>query len=228
MSNYLLHIETATNICSVCISKGDKIVALFESDDSFSHAKSVTILIEKCLRKAKITMQHLSAVAVSKGPGSYTALRVGSSTAKGICYAMEIPMIAVDTLKALATASQSKDDHENTIYCPMIDARRMEVYASLYNSKMQLISKTNAIIIDENSFNEFYSNGKILKLSGDGAKKCKEILHKNTIDSNTLCSSMHLVALAMEDFKNELFVDIAYFEPTYFKPPNITTPKKLL
>jgi len=225
---YILHIETATNICSICISKEDEIIAFYESDDSFSHAKSITILIDKCLREAKITMKDLSAVSVSKGPGSYTALRVGSSTAKGICYAMEIPMIAVDTLKALALASQSQDDDENTIYCPMIDARRMEVYASLYNSKMDLIAKTNAIIIDENSFSEIYANGKTLKLSGDGAEKCKAILQKSTIDSNILCSSNHLVVLAMEYFKNELFVDIAYFEPTYFKPPNITTPKKLL
>ena len=141
---------------------------------------------------------------------------------------MDIPMIAVDTLHALATASHSKEDNQNTLYCPMIDARRMEVYASLYNYQMQLIAPTAAIIIDKNSFDEFYKNDKILKLSGDGAAKCMTILPKKTMDSNILCSSKNLVPISTEKFNNELFVDIAYFEPTYFKPPNITTPKKLL
>ncbi len=225
---YILNIETATSVCSVCISKDGKVISIHESMDSYSHAKLITLLIDKCLKDAKIKIGDLSAVAVSQGPGSYTALRVGASTAKGICYAMEIPMIAVDTLQALAIASKFADDDPNSIYCPMIDARRMEVYGKIFAFDMSLVTPTAAIIIDENSFEHFYKNNKILILSGDGAEKCLPILPQKTINSNTLCSSRHLVPIATENFNNELFVDIAYFEPTYFKPPNITTPKKIL
>ena len=147
---YILNIETATDICSVAIAENDTLLSLAETTESFQHATQLTHLIDTCLRDTKLKMKDLAAVAVSQGPGSYTALRVGTSTAKGIAYALQLPLIAVDTLQSLAFAG-SQLVQKDVLYCPMIDARRMEVYTAFYNYKNMAVTETQAIIVDRKS-----------------------------------------------------------------------------
>ncbi|MCP3928970.1 MAG: tRNA (adenosine(37)-N6)-threonylcarbamoyltransferase complex dimerization subunit type 1 TsaB, partial [Bacteroidetes bacterium] len=156
---FFLNIETSTEICSICISEDETILALKDADDPYVHAGSITLLIQDCLKQAGITLEQLSAVSVSSGPGSYTALRIGTSTAKGICYALDKPLISIDTLQALAFASAQKISGE-WIHCPMIDARRMEVYTAMYDSKGNAISDKQALIVEADSFDAYFSNGK--------------------------------------------------------------------
>jgi len=224
----ILNIETATEICSICISKGTDILAIKESRDAYSHAGQITLLINACLEAANYKLSDLEAVAVSSGPGSYTALRVGAATAKGICYALNKPLIAVDTLQSIALATYHKKKKQ-ALYCPMIDARRMEVYSAFFAEKGEAENEPSAIVIDENAFSEQLAEGKIIICSGNGAEKCKAIL-KNPLISfeEVLCSSAHLVPLAQKAFDEKRFSDIAYFAPLYLKPPNITKAKKVL
>ena len=153
----ILNIESATDICSVCISKNAETLSLQEADKEYSHTSKITILIERCCAEAGITLKQLDAVAVSKGPGSYTSLRVGASTAKGICYALDKPLITIDTLQSIALATFKKAK-QATFYAPMIDARRMEVYTSLFDKDLNLVQETHAKIIDEQSFQDYFQN----------------------------------------------------------------------
>ncbi len=225
----LLLLETATENCSIAISDGDRILALQEATEDYRHAAEITLLIEACCREAGLAMTDLEAVAVSAGPGSYTALRVGSSVAKGICYALDLPMIAVDTLASLARASQHPTDPANALYVPMIDARRMEVYTAVYDGTGQPLEALAALIIDEGSFAQQFAEGHTLIFSGNGAPKCKSVLtHPNAVFRSVFCTAPHLNSVAQTAFLAADFVDIAYFSPTYFKSPNITTPRKIL
>lgn len=224
----ILNIETATDICSVCLSQDGKIVSLEESDKGFNHASTLTILIEKCLAKANITLIDIDAVAVSQGPGSYTGLRIGVSVAKGICYALDKPMIAIDTLQALAWAC-ANEEQKNVHYCAMIDARRMEVYSSMYNLKNDETKAVSAIIIDENSFESFFSKEETVIFCGNGAEKCKPVLTSPYAQfSPIICSAKHLRYLSKKSFLEGDFCATAYFDPLYYKSPNITIPKKIL
>ena len=146
----ILNIETATDIGSVCLSKGKKILANIACATPFSHSKETTLMIEKCLEEAGLTLEDIDAIAISRGPGSYTSLRIGTSIAKGMCYALEVPMIAVDTLQAMALAT--KNVAKGDYYIPMIDARRMEVYTAFYDEQMICEQQTHALIMDENTF----------------------------------------------------------------------------
>lgn len=227
----LLNIETATDICSVCVSKNKRVLALEESKEPFSHTAQLTILIQKALQKAALSLQDMDAVALSSGPGSYTALRVGTSVAKGICYALNKPLIAVDTLKSLALASQSTIKNTTAIYCPMLDARRMEVYTALYDYDLQLVKETHALVVEEGVFSHYRASRTTMIFVGNGAKKCMPILDTNTAERHFLnlpCSASFLVPLAVQAYEAKDFVDIAYYEPNYLKAPNITTPKKRL
>ena len=222
----ILNIETATDICSVCVSQGNKIIAYAESKETFTHASMITILIQKCLDEGKMTLQELDAVAVSQGPGSYTGLRIGVSVAKGICYALDKPMIAIDTLKSLAWAcanEQKKEAH----YCAMIDARRMEVYTSMYDKWNKKEADVSALIVEKNSFDTFFEKEETVYFCGNGANKCQPILTSPYAKfSPIICSAKHLVALAKIQFEKGKFCDIAYFSPLYYKSPNITISKK--
>ncbi len=225
----ILHIETATEVCSIGLSDNGIILALEESSEPYQHASEVTLLIENCIRKANVTLSALDAVAVSTGPGSYTALRVGASTAKGICYALDKPLIAVDTLMSLARASSEEMAEENVLLCPMIDARRMEVYTRLYDHRMNEVRALQSLIVEKDSFDEFFAMGKHILFSGNGAPKCKEVLQQPQAHfSRIVCSAQHLIALAEEHYQAQSFVDIANHTPNYFKAPNITTPRKFL
>lgn len=222
----LLHIETATDICSICISQNEEILALQEITQFSDHASRITLLLETCLQQAKISLKDLDAVAVSQGPGSYTALRIGISTAKGVCYALDKPLIAVDTLQALALATFQLEQ-KDALYCPMIDARRMEVYGAIFDKNNQLFQEAAALKIEADTFESYFRNGQHLVFSGDGAEKCKPILNSEFAHFNPLvCSAKHLIPLALQAFHRQQFADLAYFEPFYLKPPNITTPRK--
>lgn len=222
----ILLIETATDVCSIGISQDEKLIVLQEIAQFSDHASKITLLIEAALKQAELSLQDLDAVAVSRGPGSYTALRIGVSTAKGICYALDRPLIAVDTLQALALATFQTEQKE-ALYCPMIDARRMEVYCAIFDANNQTIQEAAALKIEEATFDNYFTKGQNIIFSGNGAEKCKGILTSEFAHFNSIiCSAKHLIPLAFQAFQDQQFADLAYFEPFYLKPPNITTPKK--
>ena len=225
----ILNIETSTEICSVCISENGNLLSIAESHEGYNHATNLTMFIQKCLKKVGFQMQDLDAIAFSKGPGSYTGLRIGVSAAKGICYALNKPLLAIDTLSAMANACATKEQLDDALYCPMIDARRMEVYTALFNLKNEKVKDLQALIIDSESFQPEFKEGKQIVFCGNGSKKCKDIFtNPQAIFSTIQCSSAYLIPLAEKQFENQTFEDIAYFSPLYFKAPNITLPKKIL
>ncbi|MBL7884858.1 MAG: tRNA (adenosine(37)-N6)-threonylcarbamoyltransferase complex dimerization subunit type 1 TsaB [Bacteroidia bacterium] len=214
----ILNIETATTVCSVSIAKDGKLIAFKEQGGEYSHAENLTVFIQDVLQQANVQLIELNAIAVSKGPGSYTGLRIGVSAAKGLCYALEIPLIAINTLEHLSLLV-SENEKKDVLYCPMIDARRMEVYCSVFKKNGECILPTCAKIIDENSFED------ILKINtlfyfGDGAEKCKAVLsnNKNAIFiKDIFTSAKSMVKLSEQAYANKLFEDVAYFEPFYLK-----------
>lgn len=225
---FILHIETATDICAVALGEGGRLLQLEEAAGTFQHAAQLTLLIQAAFQKAGRTMSELDAVAVSSGPGSYTSLRIGAATAKGICYALDKPLIAVDTLQSLALACL-KQEREEGLYYPMIDARRMEVYTAAFDAANEPLTAAAPLIVEEHTFAEELAKGTPLILCGNGAAKCQKILpNEGILYSNVVCSAAHLLPLALRAFELEAFEDVAYYDPLYLKPPNITTPKKVL
>ncbi len=225
---FILNIETSTQVCSVALAKDGINISTKESHEGKSHANLLTVFIDEILKEQHISVQELDAVAVSQGPGSYTGLRIGVSTAKGIAYGAGIPLIAVDTLQSMAKGllSMNPDSLTNVEYLiPMIDARRMEVYASVWNKKMELVEAVQPVIIEEDSFSGFLNKSKAL-FFGDGASKCKETLIENSIFcEDYVISANHMSTLSEELFTLKKFVDVAYFEPFYLKEFMATTPK---
>jgi tRNA threonylcarbamoyladenosine biosynthesis protein TsaB len=222
---FILHLETATEMCSVCISVGDKVLFLQESTVSYSHSKDITLLISECVKHAGLRLDRLDAVSVSSGPGSYTSLRVGVATAKGICYSLNKPLIAVETLPSIALATFNKEKKE-VLYCPMIDARRMEVYCALFDANGQIVEPVNAVVINEESFERHFATGTRIIFSGNGAKKCKSVIDSPLAKfSEVVCSAKNIVKPALEAYGNKNFADLAYFAPNYMKAPQITIPK---
>jgi tRNA threonylcarbamoyladenosine biosynthesis protein TsaB len=228
--SYILNIDTATDICSIAVSQAGKMLSLVEEANN-NHASRITLMIEEALKEAKINIKDLAAVAMSNGPGSYTSLRVGTSTAKGVCYALDIPLIAVDTLTSLAYAAFGEMEEADVLYCPMIDARRMEVYMTLFEKSkegtyLEIIEPLNNVIIDENAFQNYFEKGKKVVLTGNGAAKCMAVINSvNILHVDKSCSAQHLIPLSTEAFLKGEFVDVAYHTPQYLKSPNITTPK---
>jgi len=217
----ILAIETAVKVCSVCIIDiNQHILSLKEEVGLNNHASKLGVLIDEAIKESKIQYNDLSAVAVSSGPGSYTGLRIGVSSAKGLCYAGDIPLIQIDTLKAMAFNLKEKNNIErNIFYQPMIDARRMEVYTSVYDKNLNIVKNTSADIIDNKYFDSIKEKD-IFIVGGDGAGKIKDIFKTkdNIIFSDEVINSSFSVAkLACEKYKNSDFVDKVYFEPFYFK-----------
>jgi tRNA threonylcarbamoyladenosine biosynthesis protein TsaB len=211
----ILNIETATKNCSVSIAKNGKVIAIKElNNGNYSHAEVLHPFIVDVLSEAKITSQEVDAVAVSKGPGSYTGLRIGVSAAKGLCFAFDKPLISIETLASLANAI----DVTNGVVVPMLDARRMEVYAAVFDENYQQIREIKAEIIDKNSFMDYLEAGKVYFL-GDGAHKCKEIItHKNAVFiDNKFPSAKQMASLSFSKYKKNDIEDVAYFEPFYLK-----------
>lgn len=218
----ILQIETATSSCSVALAKGGVILTSKEANGRNLHAEMLTLFIEEIIAGAGISYADIDAVAVSCGPGSYTGLRIGVSTAKGLCYALDKPLIAVETLESMTGGVIAMDEYKHQpdlLLCPMIDARRMEVYTALFSTKGERIAPTSASIIDENSFYDLLSGRQIL-FFGDGAEKCYNVLKSNP---NALYlpdfqnSATHLTRKALAKFDNREFEDVAYFEPYYLK-----------
>lgn len=224
----ILGIETATKMCSVAISRDGVLLALKETGGEYSHSENLNHFVELACNEAKIKLNELDAIAISKGPGSYTGLRIGVSSAKGLCYGLEKPLIAVDTLKALTLAVINSNSFvSGTLFCPMIDARRMEVYTALYNSSLEMIEPISAKIMDESSFVKVLQEHKVV-FFGDGAEKCKTLLggHKNAVFiDNVEPSAKYINQLALEKLNKQQFEDVAYFEPYYLKEFLATTPK---
>ncbi len=225
----ILNIETATNICSVALARDGKLISLKESKQDKSHAELLTVFIENILNTNNLKASSLDAVAVSKGPGSYTGLRIGVSTAKGICYGINKPLIGISTLQAMAygvcvsrfkTVARiiSGTHKHNSWFCPMIDARRQEVYSAFFDNKNQLKREVSADIIETNSYKDILADRTVI-FFGNGSEKCKNILKSENaffID-NISPSAKNMLVLSENAFKNKKFEDTAYFEPFYLK-----------
>ncbi len=222
----LLTIETATDVCSVCLSKGHEVLAIKEATDAYQHIEVITLLIDEVLQTAKVRLENVDAIVVSSGPGSYTALRVGAATAKGICYAKDKPMIAIPTLQSLAWAMQEKG--KTGYFMPMIDARRMEVYTALYDENLATKKDPQALLVTPESVKSYLEADTPVYYGGNGAAKCREVMPKSFIYKEIRCNAQNLVSLAIEKYRKQTFEDLAYFSPYYLKPPNITISKKKL
>lgn len=223
----ILQIETATSICSVAVSVNGETISFKEEQGQNLHAANLTLFIDEAVKAGGLSYQELDAIAVSKGPGSYTGLRIGVSTAKGLCYALDKPLIAIETLEMMAAGYLSKHPDYSGLICPMIDARRMEVYTTVFDPLLNMLLPTEAKIIDETSFNNFLSN-QIITFLGDGAAKCAEVLtHQNAkFDAANFNSATYMSKLANEAFNKSKFEDVAYFEPFYLKDFVVTPSKK--
>ncbi len=221
----ILHLETATTNCSVALAKEGEILAIREHDTpNYSHSEQLHVFIQKVLKEASIAIHEIDAIAVSKGPGSYTGLRIGVSAAKGLCFSLNVPLTAIETLKSLACkASSEKVD----FIIPVIDARRMEVYSKVFDNQVNEVRSTKAEVIHEDSFIEYAKKGKTV-LVGSGALKCKELLKHPNFEFKTeaVPSAKEMVHLAYEKFINKDFEDVAYFEPYYLKDFILQTKKK--
>ena len=229
----ILNIETSTEICSVSLAKDGQTLFYKESGDGLNHSKLLTVFIEDLFKKNDFGIKELDAVAVSKGPGSYTGLRIGVSVAKGLCYGLNIALIGVGSLDLMADHVTSEIDKyfisensEEVLFCPMIDARRMEVYTALYNSKGKGILPVSAEIIDENSFTDHLQKHKIL-FFGNGAEKCRsKITHPNAVFAGPLKTSARFMQnLSERKYNIQQFENVAYFEPFYLKDFVATIPK---
>jgi tRNA threonylcarbamoyladenosine biosynthesis protein TsaB len=219
----ILGIETATSICSVALVKDGKLLAIRESVGTREHSAELTGYIADVFTEAGLTYHQLDAVAVSMGPGSYTGLRIGVSSAKGLCYALDKPIIAIDTLKSLAwqaleLCKKQGNNLENILLCPLLDARRMEVYTAMFDQELQVVEPVNASIISEDSFNSFAH--KEIIYFGDGAAKCTHLFEsKNnfTFFADISLTAKAICVLAENEFEKGNFADLAYCEPFYLK-----------
>ncbi|MBG6110480.1 tRNA threonylcarbamoyladenosine biosynthesis protein TsaB [Flavobacterium sp. CG_9.10] len=220
---YILNIETATKNCSVAIAKDGITISYKEiAEEGYSHAERLHVFIEEVIAEAGINLKDLSAIAVSQGPGSYTGLRIGVSAAKGLCYALDIPLIAIDTLKTLASQVIVKEG----LIIPMIDARRMEVYSAIFTPNFEIKRAILAEVITEDSFNDLEET---IYFVGDCSEKCKTVLTKDNfifLDEIKYPSAKEMSLLSFEKYKISDTVDVAYFEPYYLKDFMITTSKK--
>lgn len=229
----ILIIETSTEICSVSLSEEGKLIDSIESDEGQNHARLVTVFAEDLLSRNKVNSGELAAVAVSKGPGSYTGLRIGVSAAKGICYAAGIPLIAIGTLEAMAKyVSQNMtginfQEQKEILFCPMIDARRMEVFYELFDRDGNVVKPICAEIIDETFLTNELNRNQVV-FFGNGSAKCKSVINSpNAVFIDNIgASSSHMCELVWEAYNNKRFEDVAYFEPFYLKDFVATVSKK--
>ncbi len=212
----ILSIETSTEVCSVAIHRNGKLVDYSFSKGAYSHAENLAPIINQILKRNSVDKSDLLAIAVSAGPGSYTGLRIGASTAKGLCYALDIPLIDIGTLESMLIGLG--EEYKNYLLCPMLDARRMEVYCLLANFDAGIIEQTQAKIIDETSFSN-YLNDRCILFYGSGADKCKSLItnEKAKFLDNIAPSATNIGTVAYAKYVSGEFADLAYFEPTYLK-----------
>jgi tRNA threonylcarbamoyladenosine biosynthesis protein TsaB len=223
----ILNIETATTACSVSFSDGEKIIGIKEMNNGYSHSENLHVFIAEIMKEKDIFASDIEAVAVSKGPGSYTGLRIGVSAAKGFAYAMSIPLIGINTLESM-TKGIILREKADAVYCPMLDARRMEVYCAAYDKQLNEILPTNAKVIDEKTIFDFQSD-KPLIFFGDGVAKCASFIKQlpgARIIPDVYPSAQYLALLSAKAFHEKRFEDVAYFEPYYLKDFFTNTPQK--
>jgi len=231
----ILNIETSTQVCSVSVSENGQIKGFKEINDEKSHAKYLTVFIDELIKELNISLHDIDAVAVSKGPGSYTGLRIGVSTAKGLCYAKDIPLISINTLQSMAFGLIQKVTQEDltipnfnqSILAPMIDARRMEVYSAFFDSEGEFLRDVKAEIIDQNSYKDVLKSKQMIFFGNGSGKITETIQARNTIFLPDFCASAIDMSQLSERFYTQgKFEDVAYFEPFYLKDFVATTPKK--
>lgn len=223
----ILNIDTATEVCSVTVAENDKIIYDCIEKIGPSHASVLGVFVDNAIKFIKKEGKHLDAIAVSSGPGSYTGLRIGVSEAKGLCFGLDIPLIAINTHLIMAKGLISNHKFEDdTLLCPMIDARRMEVYAAIYDQNLNLIRDISADIVDNSTYKEYLEKNKVV-FFGNGALKCKDEINSNNaiFIENIVPKSSDMVLLSLEAYNKKEFVDTAYFEPFYLKEFIATTPK---
>jgi tRNA threonylcarbamoyladenosine biosynthesis protein TsaB len=215
----IIHIETATTTCSVAAGENGVLVAVRSVHDGYKHAENLLRLVEEVMQEAGWKNDELSAIAVSAGPGSYTGLRIGVSTAKGLCYALDIPLIAVSTLYSLASGFRRQFPDSDVLLCPMLDARRMEVYTALFSKNLERLKPDASLIVETlESVPELLEQP--IVFFGDGAEKCEVVLaHPNATFNNSIqLSAEDMVQSAIDLYLSQTFEDLAYFEPEYLKP----------
>jgi len=214
MDTIILHLETTTKVCSVALSKNGSILAIKEiEEEGYSHGENLNLFCEEVCKEGKVTMSELTAISVASGPGSYTGLRIGAATAKSLCYALDIPLIAIDSLTCLIELA--KDKHSEINFCALIDARRMEVYNLFMDKSGSHLKGISADIIDEDS----YKNYEPFVYFGDGAMKLQEVWKYRDcqIDDTIKSSASGQIQIAIKKFNNYEFEDVAYWEPFYLK-----------
>jgi tRNA threonylcarbamoyladenosine biosynthesis protein TsaB len=224
----IILIETSTSLCSVALAEGETVTAYRESSAPKAHASLTAVFVQEVLQERGLKLSDCDAVCVSKGPGSYTGLRVGVSTAKGLCFGSGLPLIAVGTLDTLVAQAASESASHFKYIIPMIDARRMEVYSAVFSPEGTQITETTPVIVDKNSFADYLEQGQCLFI-GDGAAKCTDVIrHQKAsfLQCNPKASAM--VQPALKAFRNREFCDVAYFEPFYLKEFVATVSKKKL
>ena len=230
----ILCIETGTDICSVGIARDGELISLRESDQGRDHAKNLAVFVDELLHETNIAPNELNAIAVGMGPGSYTGLRIGVSFAKGMCYGLNIPLLAIGSLDALAEVAIEDynagiinvEGWDNAALCPMVDARRMEVYAQVFDTDCNPLSEVCAEVVTDESFLKWRKGGKFI-IFGNGASKCQEILTDADF-INVVPSARGLAKLAHKRYEDGKFEDIAYFEPFYLKDFVVIPSKKKL
>jgi tRNA threonylcarbamoyladenosine biosynthesis protein TsaB len=222
---YLLHIESTSTVCSVSVSENNTLIAIKEINDGFTHAENLHLFIQSVLQQVGLTLNQLHGISISSGPGSYTGLRIGFASAKGLAYALNIPLIKVDTLQSLSR-NVIESVNKDAYYCPLIDARRMEVYYAVHDIELIEIQKPANLILTESTISIFDLD-KDIYFFGDGLGKSKNILgqlKRANFLENIVPSSKYLVSLAFDKFTNNEFEDLAYTEPFYLKDFYFTTP----
>ena len=224
----ILNIETSTNVCSIAINEGTNLLFKASDTDGMNHAALLSVFIAQGMDLLKTLNKKLDAVAVSSGPGSYTGLRIGVSTAKGLCFGFDIPLISISTLEVLtAQALMTQGIDSTALFCPMIDARRMEVYAALYNSKGEIQREIAPDIIDETSYSDFLEKQTVY-FFGNGAEKCKTTLSHPSAKfiDHLIPLAENMIHFSISHYEQKQFVDLAYFEPFYLKEFQTTSPKQ--
>lgn len=229
----ILNIDTAKEYASVCLAKNDTVIAFEESIEQKNHASFIHTAIKKIFAESNFDLTAIDAVAVSNGPGSYTGLRISLATAKGICYSLQKPLITLNTLQIMAYATkkifleQNNQHYSSFFICPLIDARRMEVFTAMYNANLQTVVEPSALVLQQDSFLEFLTNDKVV-FAGSGVEKLKTIInHTNALYEKILFTAKDMVELSLENFEQKNFADIAYCQPFYLKDVYTTTPTKV-
>ena len=222
----ILNIDTATTVGSVCLSKDGVPLQVLVNDQQKDHAATMVLFVQEIMKTQGVTPAQLDAVAVSAGPGSYTGLRVGVATAKGLCYAWDKPLITISTLQMMAQGLFSQLEDQAAYYCPMIDARRMEVYTAVYNAALEDLLAPQALILTADAFKEQLAQSKTY-FFGDGSPKWEQLLsvHSNAVFVPYKVSAAHLSPLSNAAFSRQDFADVAYFSPFYLKPFHSTAKK---